>query len=328
MNQDEKLHELEEKLAVIAKELDNVRVNTNIDKSVERWTWERYQRIEKQLLPKIDKMVERWTWERYRRTWNDLSVLMGKVDNIRNFQIGGVEHNCFDVIVPIGKACRPAKHLSENRLRTNAYPMDWMKKYDIKTLTHLFETGFSDFFEECSEDEALTKELHKNPSHGDKRYVIDTKNNISSIHHFFLKDTFENGKNQFREKMNKRAGLMMSRLREAEKILFIGNRDETREELKEFLNIMHQKCFSKADITLINVRHDEKMAMDAPIRIIREDEGVCHFCEYIFNDSYEKSGWDAWIGNTKRWNELLKNIVLTNKFKEDKGQNLRAFIDD
>lgn len=44
-----------------------------IDKAVERWTWERYQRIEKKLLPVIDKSVERWTWERYGRVRQDLA---------------------------------------------------------------------------------------------------------------------------------------------------------------------------------------------------------------------------------------------------------------
>ena len=88
MNQEEKLQELEKQLAMVAKELDTVRVNAAIDKSVERWTWERYQRIEKQLLPKIDKMIERWTWERYRRIWNDFGIAIGKIDNLQNIQGG------------------------------------------------------------------------------------------------------------------------------------------------------------------------------------------------------------------------------------------------
>ena len=327
MNQEEKLQELEKQLAMVAKELDTVRVNAAIDKSVERWTWERYQRIEKQLLPKIDKMIERWTWERYRRIWNDFGIAIGKIDNLQNIQ-GGRERQCFDVIVPIGKACRPAKHLSENRLRVSAYPMDWMKKYDIKTLTHLFETGFEDFFVECVEDEEQEIELHKNPAHGDKRYVIDTKNNISSIHHFFIKDSFEKGKEQFLEKMTKRAKLLMSRLSAAEKILFIGNRDESREELKEFLTAMQQKCFQNADITLINMRHDDKIAIDAPMKIFREDEGKWHFCEYTFNDTHETGGYDGWIGKAERWNSVLKDVGLTSRFKEDNEKRLRAFIDD
>ena len=89
MNHEEKLQELEKQLSAIGKELDNVRVCAAIDKSVERWTWDRYQRIEKQLLPKVDKMVERWTWERYKRIWNDLGIVIGKVDNIQNIRGGG-----------------------------------------------------------------------------------------------------------------------------------------------------------------------------------------------------------------------------------------------
>ncbi len=49
-----------------------------LDKSVERWTWERYKRIENNIVPKLDKRVEHWTWERYRRIENNIVPKLDK----------------------------------------------------------------------------------------------------------------------------------------------------------------------------------------------------------------------------------------------------------
>ena len=90
--QDELLSEREQLLAAIDKSVERwtwdryqrmekqllPRLNKEIDKRIERWTWDRYQRIEKQLLPRvtedIDKISEKWTWNRYLRIegliWN------------------------------------------------------------------------------------------------------------------------------------------------------------------------------------------------------------------------------------------------------------------
>ena len=43
-----------------------------INRGVEGWTWQRYQRIREELLPQIDKSVERWTWERFQRVDHSL----------------------------------------------------------------------------------------------------------------------------------------------------------------------------------------------------------------------------------------------------------------
>ena len=53
-----------------------------LDKSVERWTWERYKRIDKQIewwtwerFKRADKQIEWWTWERYKRSRYNLSYV-------------------------------------------------------------------------------------------------------------------------------------------------------------------------------------------------------------------------------------------------------------
>ena len=64
-----------------------------------------------------------------------------------------------DGIFSIGDNCRPAHYLREHKLRTKAAPLDWMMKYSLDTVLHLFETKFTDFFvnikEIPTEDEPL-----------------------------------------------------------------------------------------------------------------------------------------------------------------------------
>lgn len=70
-------------------------VTQSIDKSIEDWTWERYLRIQDQLvpqieqtireqlmdelLPKIDKQIEGWTWERYGRLLDERDMVITKM---------------------------------------------------------------------------------------------------------------------------------------------------------------------------------------------------------------------------------------------------------
>lgn len=46
-----------------------------IDKQIERWTWERFKRT--------DKQIERWTWERFQRTKKEFGLLEQSVDSLK-----------------------------------------------------------------------------------------------------------------------------------------------------------------------------------------------------------------------------------------------------
>ena len=51
----------------------------------------------------------------------------------------------FDMIIPLGKACRPAYQLKVNGLRDKAYPLDWQMDYSLDAVEHLLATEFEDF---------------------------------------------------------------------------------------------------------------------------------------------------------------------------------------
>ena len=51
----------------------------------------------------------------------------------------------FQLLIPIGKDCRPAYNLKIRGLRKYAFLLDWQFGYTIHTLIHLFKTDFSVF---------------------------------------------------------------------------------------------------------------------------------------------------------------------------------------
>ena len=58
----------------------------------------------------------------------------------------------FGVIFSIGSACKPAYQLKCNHLRPFAAPLDYQMEYSLRTVLHLFQTKFEDFFLNIEED--------------------------------------------------------------------------------------------------------------------------------------------------------------------------------
>lgn len=55
-----------------------------LDKKIEQWTWERYKRIEDTVVPKLDKQVEKWTWERYGRMLSQFQLMENQIAYYEN----------------------------------------------------------------------------------------------------------------------------------------------------------------------------------------------------------------------------------------------------
>lgn len=58
----------------------------------------------------------------------------------------------FGLIFSIGSACKPAYQLKCNNLRPFAAPLDYQMGYSLRTVLHLFQTKFEDFFLNIEED--------------------------------------------------------------------------------------------------------------------------------------------------------------------------------
>lgn len=85
--------QLEARIEALERQLENETwcLEKNLDKSIERWTWERYQRTERKIDEKvrywtgqreteIDKRIEKWTWDRYKRA-EDKLLYIYKIQN-------------------------------------------------------------------------------------------------------------------------------------------------------------------------------------------------------------------------------------------------------
>lgn len=219
-----------------------------------------------------------------------------------------------DIFISLGPACREAHYLRDENLRLVSFPLDWMLDYSLTTVIHLFKTGFSDFFTDIEEGEYIRK--------NNNYCIIDTKNQITSLHHFSKKMSIPNAQKLFQKTMQKRFKRMEHYLQEADKICFVCDRkydDVCCDELAQFLNEF-DKIYPDKYITLININSNN--VPDIQINTRRLTPNLL-IKEYIFNDVHKngddpRTNYDRWRGNEKIWRQLVKKMKLTNKFKSMK----------
>ncbi|MGB5417615.1 DUF1796 family putative cysteine peptidase, partial [Algibacter sp.] len=147
------------------------------------------------------------------------------------------EHH-FDIIFSVGIACRPAHYLKKYKLRLCSNPLDWMMSYSLETTAHLYQSKFNDFFIEFEEK-------------GENSNIFfDKKNEITSLH--FSEIGTDN--NAFNKKMKNRFKRANKRLKKADKICFISNRNENVNLFSDFLKKMG--TIYSGEITLINIKNN------------------------------------------------------------------------
>lgn len=206
----------------------------------------------------------------------------------------------FDVIFSVGDACRPAYYLRECGLRLWSNPLDWMMNYSLNVVIHLYQTKFTDFFINFTED---TQQSHR---------FIDKKNNIVSLHYSNIATCNE----AFRETMKNRFEKSNKKLLKAKRICFISNRNEDSRNFTDFLKEMSRLYSGK--ITYINVRNNSKIN-GMTISIKEKISDKLELIEYEFSDIHP-NGWsegtnpDFWKGNSYLWNSLLDKISMKMNF--------------
>lgn len=209
----------------------------------------------------------------------------------------------FDAIFSIGGACRPANYLKQHDLRLCANPLDWMMKYSLDTVIHLYQSKFNDFFIDFIED--------KKKNH----WFIDVKNNITSIHYEEI--GFDNKK--FNRKMKKRFITVNKILLKANNICFISQRNENLNTFSDFLKKMEYLYPGK--ITLINIFHNGEIdGIISPVKYTKKQISErLELIQYEFNDIHPNgndinSNPDYWLGNTHLWNNIIEQISIKRSF--------------
>lgn len=223
-----------------------------------------------------------------------------------------------DFVMSVGPACRPAQQVKHAGLRFTAAPMDWMQLYPLGAVTHIFETGFADFFAEI---EDITPEPGKK-----NRRVVDTKNDICSIHHFPSKVSLEKGQADVRKTMTKRYKRIHGFLKHAERICFVCNREDAPDELLRFMADFG-RIYPKAEIVMCNMRHSDADG----ISMAKYTSGKCTVYVASFRDE-NPNGTDiavnpeAWHGNTPCWQEVLQHVHLSAATEKKANSKLRKLL--
>lgn len=208
-----------------------------------------------------------------------------------------------DCIFSVGSACRPAQYLRKYKLRSQAAPLDWMMNFSLPTALHIIENKGQDFFEECKDTGETV---------GNCRVVRDTKNGITSIHHFSKKLSLQNAKKEFRNTMIDRAKKVDRMLKESDSIAFIANRQkDSLENFKTFIKGV-DKLYPNKKITLINIydTNDKKVKE----KVLFNEKNL-KIIEYRFDDaSPDPKKYPSWQGNPFGWKEVIDHVKLSDKF--------------
>lgn len=182
----------------------------------------------------------------------------------------------YDLYIPLGPACRPAYHLHKCGLRRQAFPLDWQITYSLDTIIHLFETGFTDFFESIEVD------LSRNGA-DNNRMVRDVKNNILSIHHFSKDLSITDARDLFHSKMQKRYQSLEREIKRSKKIALIMNWESSKEELENLL-LNFSEIYPQIEIMLINMRNDKSLMENQVYEESLIINDKLKLKEYVFND--------------------------------------------
>lgn len=223
-----------------------------------------------------------------------------------------------DFVMSVGPACRPAQQVKHAGLRFTAAPMDWMQLYPLQAVTHIFETGFGDFFAEV---EDITPESGKK-----NRRVVDTKNDICSIHHFPAAKTLEQGQQEVRKTMTKRYKRIHSILSKAQRICFVCNREDSPRALLDFMADFG-RIYPEAALVMVNVRHADTDGLTME----KYSRDHCTLYEAIFRDENPKGtditrNPEAWHGNTPRWQQVLSHVHLSERTQRRANSKLRKLL--
>ena len=212
-----------------------------------------------------------------------------------------------DCLFSVGEACRPCNYIQKYNMRFQAAPLDWMMNYSLDIVIHLFETQFSDFFEEIEE---IPDKFCVNC-----KFVKDKKNGIISIHHFNRYAPLDEEHKKFREAMLNRAKKVDNILKDSDSIGLICNRkDETTENLINFAK-KFSEIYPNKKIVLINIVHipnTEKVHES-----VLFDENNIKIVQFVFSDIphiKDPVKFPQWKGNQLAWEEVFSRIELSQKF--------------
>ena len=202
---------------------------------------------------------------------------------------------CIDFMLSVGPHCRPAINIQSNGLRFFSAPLDAIGTRSLKSVLHLYENKFADFF-------GRYEIAYDNYTTTNGFWVEDIINNVYSIHHFIKDIPIEESYRRFKEKMGKRAKRLDDLLKSSKKIVLVGERTETKDELLWFLGEF-SKLYPNLSIDFINIRNVMTMGFDEIKEEKILDKRKLSYTEYFFNDT--RKCMVVPEGNIELWSKVL-----------------------
>lgn len=219
-----------------------------------------------------------------------------------------------DFAISLGCACRPAYYMREYKLRRMSCPLDWMMFYSLEDVIKLFKSDFSTFFAE--------RKVHHDKAIGKYNYVEDVNNGMISIHGFPLDEDVDAIYKDFSNQMSIRYFRMKELMTNADNVLFISNREDSKGDFMAFLEEM--QILFDGNFTLLNIRYSNDF------NFFREKlSSRSEFIEFGFADVHPNGSNpenpDFWKGNPQGWQSVMQKIKLSEKFaKLDFQKNMSA----
>lgn len=197
-----------------------------------------------------------------------------------------------NICFSIGTTCKPSWHLIRHSKRFQAAPLEWMRDCSLDVCLHLFQTKFSDFLEEI-------KEVKPWPG-AECRTVLDTKNNILSMHHFSKDKSLEKEHGRVRKLMLRRAQKLNDIILKSKSIALIYGQDgeSTDKSLIDFIKKFGE-IYPNQKIYLLNVLNSDVEGIDSKVIF---DEGNLKIIKFSFKDG------GYWTGNDIGWDTVMKSI--------------------
>lgn len=246
-----------------------------------------------------------------RQTKSILTTKNGKATrNKQPIEDNKIESLDVDCAFSVGGWCICAEHLRYNNLRITSSPLDWMRKYSLDTVAHLFRTKFKDFFKNAK----VTQKMNRNGM----RTIYDAKNHIESIHYVPADIPFDDAFTNFEQMMEKRAQKVDQIISNSKSILLVNCRNRfegsynnsTDRELKKFATAFSEIYPNLEKIYLMDIHDDANTEIRR--RIVDQDKKI-KIIQYKFKNIDYVNFSPPWMGNQDAWNKILKQVHLTEK---------------
>lgn len=202
-----------------------------------------------------------------------------------------------DLVTSLGSACRPAQALKRNNLRVFSSPFDWMMEYKLGTIINFINNGFDNFFLQSS----IIGICGKN------HIVRDELTGMIAMHSFPIDKTIEEFYPQFIFTMKKRF-IRLINLFKKYKFCFVMNRNDIND-IENFIYFFEKKYKPLYVINILDNKIEEnyvfKINNSFLYNVQFDDENI---------KGREKSNPEWWLGNVKKWDNVLSNIIIKKNF--------------